>query len=91
MTGRRVEPDPTYSYYPLPPLAPGDYGKGANGKWYCQPPWPKFDGEAAPGDLSGHKVTEHEDGTITVEPSILIQNQNGAWHGYLRRGVWTEC
>lgn len=44
------------------------------------------------GDLSGHEVTEHDDGTITVSPSILInQPPDKQWHGYLERGVWREC
>lgn len=49
------------------------------------------------GDLSAHEVEEHEDGTITVSPSILVsrrtyQNRDDAeWHGYLRRGVWSEA
>jgi hypothetical protein len=39
-----------------------------------------------------HTVTEHEDGTITVSPSILsTQAAHGHdWHGYLERGVWRE-
>jgi hypothetical protein len=43
------------------------------------------------GDLSGHEVTEHEDGTISVSPSILINDGRSEWHGYLRRGVWETC
>ncbi len=40
-----------------------------------------------------HTITEHEDGTITVSPSILSTWGDGAnnWHGYLERGVWREC
>lgn len=42
------------------------------------------------GNLGKHDVTEHEDGTITVSPSILVSNpQEGElWHGFLERGVW---
>lgn len=36
-----------------------------------------------------HTVTEHEDGTATFEPSILVNN--GLAHGWLRRGRWTPC
>lgn len=36
---------------------------------------------------SNHGVTEHEDGTITVSPSIIFPNEG--WHGFLQRGVWT--
>lgn len=44
------------------------------------------------GNLANHDVTEHDDGTITVSPSILVENSNGeGWHGYLERGVWREC
>ncbi len=44
------------------------------------------------GDVSRHKVTEHEDGTITVEPSILVSDASGQrWHGYLEHGVWREA
>lgn len=30
-----------------------------------------------------HTVTEHDDGTITVDPSLVMWN---GWHGWLRRG-----
>lgn len=38
----------------------------------------------------GHTVTEHDDGTITVSPSILstVEDHGHDWHGYLERGVW---
>jgi hypothetical protein len=43
------------------------------------------------GNLAGHDVTEHEDGTITVSPSIRVSDGSGTlWHGYLERGVWRE-
>lgn len=61
---------------------------------------------AATETHQGHHVTEHEDGTISVTPSILrpdsrpaSEQMGGAapgaiagpgWHGYLERGVWTE-
>lgn len=65
----------------------GEYGKGMDGNWYCVPP-------NAPdliGNLSRHEVTEHEDGSITVSPSILIGDMSRhSWHGYLERGVWRE-
>ncbi len=45
------------------------------------------------GDVGNHDVVEHEDGTITVSPSILVSNpqQGELWHGYLERGVWRSC
>lgn len=39
-------------------------------------------------------MVEHEDGTITISPSIhLHPTPNGSrsgWHGFLERGVWRE-
>lgn len=68
------------------PLA-GDYGKYPDGKWYSITPDP----EALPAGLAKHEVVEHEDGTITVSPSILATHWDGRqWHGYLERGVWRE-
>ena len=72
-------------------LSEGTYGKHPNGVWYARPPGCHM------GSLEGHEVTEHEDGTITVSPSILLQEGDGkgglkeVWHGYLRRGVWEQC
>ena len=41
------------------------------------------------GDLGNHDVTENDDGTITVSPSILVSDSTGElYHGYLRDGVW---
>jgi hypothetical protein len=70
-------------------LQPGEYGKfSVDGEWYGVPP-------NHPNLLAGlakHDVVEHEDGTITVSPSILVKaGRNGVeWHGYLERGVWRE-
>lgn len=77
-------------------LQPGEYGKSlVNGRWYACTP------NGHLGNLGGHDVTEHDDGTITVFPSILIseqrQDERGTWtdrelwHGYLERGVWRSC
>jgi len=45
------------------------------------------------GNLTAHDVAEHEDGTITVSPSILVNGHrpNRRRHGFLRRGVWHPC
>jgi len=68
-------------------LAEGDYGKDAEGKWFVRPP-----GHHA-GGIPHHDVVEHEDGTITVSPSILFEgvHDEQGWHGYLERGVWRTC
>jgi len=68
-------------------LEEGEYGKTPDGKWYCHVPAPGF----GAGGLGKHEVTEHEDGTITVSPSILCDMGNGSvYHGFLERGVWRE-
>ena len=56
--------------------------------WWCRTPTGDM------GNLGAHDVTEHEDGTITVSPSILVTTRkNGVdielYHGYLVRGEWT--
>jgi hypothetical protein len=64
----------------------GEYGRNSIGEWFGWTP----NGHGA--NLSAHDVVEHEDGTITVAPSILVSNHTGElWHGYLERGVWRAC
>jgi hypothetical protein len=95
--GRRVDAAPgsgTGPGHPLLAFAPGDYGRDEAGEWYCRPPW-----KHAGGCLRKHRVVEHEDGTITVSPSILIEccvdagsdPTRVSWHGWLERGQWREC
>ena len=66
----------------------GDYGQDEYGVWWA---WVPCKG-ATQAKISSHAVTEHEDGTITVSPSILMDfGAHGVtWHGYLERGVWRE-
>lgn len=95
MIGKRVDQKQEVSF-PYPALGPGEYGKDLAGVWHCRPPW-----KHAAGGVANHAVTEHEDGTITVTPSIKItcwagfeedgKEGNVTWHGYLERGVWREC
>lgn len=77
MQGRRVYATDTFQ--------PGDYGIIGD-RWYAMTP----DGRL--GNLSAHNVTEHEDGTVTVSPSILVTGGDspGSWHGFLERGIWRE-
>jgi hypothetical protein len=44
------------------------------------------------GRVPNHTVTEFEDGTVTVSPSILTTSSDHGhdWHGYLEQGVWRE-
>lgn len=82
MQGRRL-PDgaPRFS-----DVRPGDYWKNEYGWWYANTP------NGLLGNLKVHEVTEHEDGTITVSPSILVNDgRPESWHGYMERGVWRSC
>jgi hypothetical protein len=71
---------------------PGDYWKQSLGT--IDDPGYKFfwtirDPAGDLGTLRTHQVIEHDDGTITVTPSILNVGGEG-WHGFLERGVWRE-
>jgi hypothetical protein len=74
----------------LPDAHADDYRGGywrAEGEWYCGVPAKGF----GVGRLSRHTVIEHEDGAITVSPSILVNRGAGrSWHGFLERGIWRE-
>lgn len=76
MQGRRVEDV-------APPwLEPGDYCF-RKGRWWFRCP----DG-SGPTRVDGRwTVEEHDDGTITVTPSIDLGAD--AYHGHLTAGVWT--
>lgn len=93
--GRRIDASAkNEAGHTIPWLEPGDYGKDFDGLWYCRPPWEHASGCLGNG-TSHHKVAEHEDGTITVSPSILItvhlEKGMATWHGFLERGVWRQC
>lgn len=64
----------------------GSYWKNSKGVWNCVTPNGRM------GNLEKHEVTEHEDRTITVSPSILVSEppHRPQWHGFLERGVWRE-
>lgn len=84
MIGKRVEGKEPHEF------DPGDYGLWAGSEGYG------FFARTMNGhlaNLGGHQVVEHEDGTITVSPSILVSKgpNNPVWHGFLERGVWREC
>lgn len=90
MQGKRVEPE-FYEGGSFKRLNPGEYAL-IKGVWYAETP----NGECA--NLANHSVIEHEDGTITVSPSIRVSIQYTAdrpekelWHGFLERGVWHSC
>lgn len=81
MIGRRVADDT----FPAD-LDPGDYclrPKASGEQWWFRCP----DGSGPTRVDDRWKVTEHEDGTITVEPSIDLSPDG--YHGHLIAGVWT--
>lgn len=82
MKGKRLYPDQSFNIHQC---QPGDYYRDALGVWR---------GAAPNGllvNLKAHEVEEHEDGTISVKPSILVSlGEDGlTWHGFLKRGVWS--
>lgn len=80
MNGRRVYPNERGEL----PLREGDYGLHPKSGWQCRPPG------CHAGGIPNHQVIEHEDGTITVSPSILLEDADKTWHGYLEHGIWRE-
>jgi len=82
MIGKRI-----YGYAGDGIPAAGEYGKDdRNGQWFAMCPNDML------ANLAHHEVTEHEDGTITVSPSIHVTQPNaGEYHGYLKRGVWSDA
>ncbi|QPF81698.1 hypothetical protein IC762_17905 [Bradyrhizobium genosp. L] len=59
-----------------------------SGWWQVTAP----DGTVGSLNPAVHQIEEHDDGTITVSPSLDYgKRKPGAWHGWLRRGVFDEC
>lgn len=83
MQGRRLYPD-EHGNIKFESIEPGDYYKSPHTGWGARLPDGRFCG------LNGHKIEEHDDGSITVSPSILVKGGgvDGEWHGFLDRGVW---
>ena len=74
-------------------LQPGEYGKSLEDGtwWFCTP-----NGHFGRINNKVWKITENEDGTITVSPSIRVSHSIDGksiedWHGYLVNGIWKEC
>lgn len=89
MQGKRVQDNS-----PKHLMKQGEYGRtllDGEWTWYCRVP----KNGIVLGNLGNHKVVEHDDGTITVSPSILIKGgqdmEQELWHGYLEKGIWREC
>lgn len=64
---------------------PGDYCVMRSGAlWVVLPSG--VHGRVDPEDWT---ITEHEDGTVSVSPSI--HDAPDGWHGFLERGVWRSA
>lgn len=66
----------------------GSYRKREDGRWELRPPGAPVHVPLHPR----HEVIEHDDGTISVTPSLLWRSADPgtySWHGHLRRGVYT--
>lgn len=73
------------SYWRHPRGRHGYTQRGVDWEWACKTPNDLL------GWLAKHDVEEHEDGTITVTPSILVNRPpDQQWHGFLTRGVWSS-
>lgn len=84
-----VNPTQMQDGSPLP-----DWLKAHYPQWVCKAP----NGHACGLSSRIHTIVEHEDGTITVSPSIRITTSQDEgkteielWHGYLERGVWRDA
>lgn len=68
-------------------LTAGQYAKHPHeGHFYAMTP------NGLLANLKNHTVTEHDDGTITVQPLILVEApRRTQWHGFLEAGIWREA
>ena len=85
---RLADGEHAYDYYAVPD---GAYWLEADGTWRVKTP----NGMGGVLGRSNHHVVEHDDGTITVSPSILVDRPHRStpmtWHGYLEHGAWREA
>jgi hypothetical protein len=70
-------------------IGPQSYAKIGT-DWYVRVPNAR---RAVKVDPEMHIVTEHEDGTITVTPSLVYKEPHewDYWHGFLVRGKFLAC
>lgn len=84
MQGKRIYTD-AEGNYPYEQIEPGVY-------FFWEGAWRAITPNGLSANLSAHEVKEELDKTITVGPSIAVNNgQDTTWHGFLEHGVWREC
>lgn len=69
-------------------LKPGGYSYKNGHVWLVLPNGQGPSHLAGGGVRNPWDVTEHDDGTITLNPSIL--DGTTGWHGYLDHGQWRQ-
>lgn len=91
MIGTRVYPNAGGWLDPSSIASPGAYGRVTSPECQGRPAshWQVTapNGNRCRLDPDIHSVFEHEDGTITVSPSIVFPF--GGYHGFLQHGVWS--
>ncbi len=94
MVGRRVYPNDQGQLS----FSEGEYAQSIEdpAKWHIRPPGSHLGtifNQRLTKNPEHHDIEEHEDGTITVSPSIQLSTGDPSldWHGYLERGVWRKC
>lgn len=86
LIGTRVYPD-VHGILPNAIHTPGAYGCALAADWQITCP----DGTHLPIIPKTHRVLEHADGTISIHPEINLKSLPWeGWHGWLKRGVWSE-
>jgi hypothetical protein len=70
------------------PFRPGSYGRvNVQNHWE----WRGCTPNGHTCNLSAHEVIEHDDGSISVKPSIRVSmSDKEVWHGYLEQGNWKQ-
>lgn len=62
--------------------------------WHTSEGWFLYLPGCGIGGLGLHQITEHEDGSITASPSVLMKGHKDGQpthrHGFLEHGVWRE-
>jgi hypothetical protein len=84
-------------------LKAGEYAVSKDEAGAITQVWVRLPNGQGPAELHDWSPVEHDDGTITLSPSILSHPDSAAvddagtmqtigtgWHGYLERGVWRE-
>lgn len=94
MQGRRLADDAS-----IGDMKPGDYilRDGRRMVWLCLPNGVQANlqvSDTTATDARTWGLVEHEDGSLSLSPSILLHPSppidHAGWHGYLERGVWRE-